>query len=269
MTRMFAALKVNLCRRYPRLLAAVEPKSLRPLTIGVLLATTALAPSGCGAVSDFANDAGLPVQDFSNVRMVREPEAELIEMRHTVRFAASRYGLDRAERDRLRSFLAGADIGYGDRILIVAPPQAIAEPGASALSGRRAEVVKAALARDRIKAAVAYAPAGDGTAGDVIAVLVRRYVALLPPCPDWSDVPAVNFNNQPMSNWSCATAVNFGMMLADPGELIRGSDPGYADGEVAARTIENYRKGKGKGLIRDASAAEVFPDAGGQGGGGE
>lgn len=64
-----------------------------------------------------------------------------------------------------------------------------------------------------------------------------------------------------MSNWSCATAVNFGMMLADPGDLVRGRDPGPADGEAVARSIESYRKGRTKDIMRDAASSEMFPAA--------
>lgn len=236
----------------------------------VLLATAAFGLSGCGSISDAANAAGLPVQDWSDVRNAREPSAELVELRHPVRFASNRYGLDQVEMDRLQSFLARAEIGYGDRVFVLAPAPGEATVAASAsLIGRRAEAVRAFLARGRIKASVAQAGPGDSDAGDRITVYVRRYVAVLPACPDWSDVPGVDFNNQPMSNWSCATAVNFGMMLAAPGDLVRGRDPGYADGEAAARTVERYRKGKTKDLIRDAAAAETYPDAGGSSSGGE
>ncbi len=252
------------------LASAGAHKVARPAIVCALLATTALELSGCGSISDAANYVGLPVQDWSDVRVAREPEAELVELRHPVRFASTRYGLDREEMERLRSFLVQAEIGYGDRVFIVAPaPVKLAPAEATWLGGRRAEAVKAFLTRERINAVVAEEAAAAGDAGDLVIVYVRRYVAVLPPCPDWSDVPAVNFNNQPMSNWSCANAVNFGMMLADPGDLVRGRDPGYADGEAAARTIENYRKGKTKDLIRDASAAEVFPEAGGKNSGGE
>ena len=64
-----------------------------------------------------------------------------------------------------------------------------------------------------------------------------------------------------MSNWSCATAVNFGMMLADPQDLARGRDPGRADGEAMARSIENYRKDRTKDIIRDSASGELFPSS--------
>ncbi|MDZ3836001.1 MAG: CpaD family pilus assembly lipoprotein [Rhodospirillales bacterium] len=231
----------------------------------ILLAAVALA--GCAAMSDAAHDVGLPVQDFSDVVVAREPRPELVAFSHEVRFAGAREDLDAAEADRLRAFLARAGSRYGgDDVFVVTAPAETAptRPGpAAALAVRRGMAVKAFLARERIAASVVQIPPEPGRRGDLVAVSVRRYVAVLPPCPDWSGVPGVNFNNQPASNWSCATAVNFGMMLANPADLVRGRDPGYADGERAARTVKAYREGKTKPIIRDASAAEVFPDAGG------
>jgi type IV pilus biogenesis protein CpaD/CtpE len=49
------------------------------------------------------------------------------------------------------------------------------------------------------------------------------------------------------------------MMLADPNDLVRGRDPGPADGEAIARSVENYRKDRTKDIIRDAASSEMFP----------
>jgi pilus biogenesis lipoprotein CpaD len=240
-------------RRSSRVLAAAA----------VVFVTAGLA--ACAAVSDLAGETGLPVQDWSDVREQREPKPELVEFSHDVRFAGNRYGLDADAVERLQTFLARTDIGYGDTVVVTAAvPQGATGGNAAWLAGRRADAVKAYLARARINASVIQTATDAVDAGERVTVYVRRYVAVLPPCPDWTGVPGVNFNNQPASNWSCATAVNFGMMLANPGDLVRGRDPGYADGEVGARSVENYRKGKTKPIIRDASAAEIFPDAGGE-----
>lgn len=227
----------------------------------------ALGLAGCAAMSDAAHDVGLPVQDFSEVATVREPRPELVAFSHEVRFGAGRENLDAREGERLRAFLLRAGSGSGGEDVFVVTVPADGEPGSgtASLAARRAAAVRAFLARERVPASVVQIPAEPGRRGDLVAVSVRRYVAVLPPCPDWTGVPGVNFDNQPISNWSCATAVNFGMMLADPGDLVRGRDPGYADGERAARSVRAYREGKTKPIIRDASAAEVFPDAG-QGG---
>lgn len=91
-------------------------------------------------------------------------------------------------------------------------------------------------------------------------------VVVLPACPDWSAWPNYStFHNQPYSDWSCATAVNLGMMVANPADLVRGRVPGQADGTVMARSVEAYRKGRTKPLLDDVSTAETFSgDAGGE-----
>lgn len=224
--------------------------------------------AGCGSISDAANSVGLPVQDWSDVRYKREPKAGLVELRHSVGFDATGYAVDRGESDRLRAFLAGADLRTGDQVMVAAAaPQGVAPGTAALLAGRRADAVAAFLRREGVKTTIAEVAPVAGARESEVLVSIRRYLAVLPACPDWTDVPGVDFNNQPTSNWSCATAMNFGMMLADPTDLVRGRDPGYADGEYSARSVENYRKGKSKDLIRDASAGEVFPDSGKSSGG--
>lgn len=261
-----------------QLVPSMPPTVRRPPTGGKhsvrrLLATTALALvaggglAGCAAMSDAAHGVGLPVQDFSEVTTAREPRPELVAFSHEVRFAGVREDLDAAEAERLRAFIDRAGSGYGGDDVFVVVVAAEGAPGSqqSTLAARRAAAIRGFLGRERIPASVVQIPPEPGRGRDLVAVSVRRYVAVLPACPDWTGVPGADFNNQPASNWSCATAVNFGMMLANPGDLVRGRDPGYADGELAARSVRLYREGKTKPIIRDASAAEVFPSAGGQG----
>jgi pilus assembly protein CpaD len=86
-------------------------------------------------------------------------------------------------------------------------------------------------------------------------------VVALPACPDWTGEPGANTDNRQLRNWSCSTAVNLGMMIADPSDLLLGRNPGYADGEYLARSVELYRKGRTRDLIRDAASGEIFPSA--------
>ena len=81
----------------------------------------------------------------------------------------------------------------------------------------------------------------------------------LPACPDWTAMPNDGFSNRPASFFGCANAVNFGMMVVEPADLVRGRDPGPADATVAARAVDRYRRGKTKDLIRDAASGDVFP----------
>jgi pilus assembly protein CpaD len=149
-------------------------------------------------------------------------------------------------------------LGSGDRVYVVASSPELSTPEARSLAERRSRAVGMFLAKNGIQSEGRFADA-DVLPSQGIAVVVQRTVVALPPCPNWSQMPNNNFDNQPMSNWSCATAVNFGLMLADPSDLARGRDPGRADGEALARSVENYRKGRTKDIIRDAASSEIFP----------
>jgi pilus assembly protein CpaD len=78
-----------------------------------------------------------------------------------------------------------------------------------------------------------------------VTVTVGRYVATPPPCPNWEKPPGYDWANTPMSNLGCATASNLGLMLADPGDLVRGREVGASDGTAQAKAVEQFRTGKG------------------------
>src|SRR3546814_4170363 len=94
--------------------------------------------------------------------------------------------------------------------------------------------------------------AGPVTDPDRAVVYVGRYHVVLPDCPDWRKQTAADFTNTPSSNYGCATTVNFARMLADPGDLVQGRDPGLSDGDRLAGTIRAYR---------DAGKANAEADA--------
>src|SRR5690606_18834183 len=86
-------------------------------------------------------------------------------------------------------------------------------------------------------------PTGPGASG--ARVTVGRYVVKPPACPDWSKPATGDPANQVTSNFGCATETNLGLMVADPGVLLRGVDQmAPADGEAVAVGIKNYREGK-------------------------
>ena len=48
------------------------------------------------------------------------------------------------------------------------------------------------------------------------------------------------------SGAQAATITNLGLMVANPGDLVRGRTPGPADGAVGARRYKSYREGEQK-----------------------
>ena len=191
----------------------------------------------------------------------REPQPDLVEYRHDVEFPAKRFSLSREQGQELEAFIARVGVVYGDRVYLATPmPQGPEGDSAVRLAERRAESVTSFLELNDIRIDALIDGYGDGSPlGDSVTVLVHRYVVALPACPDWTDKPSKKFLNQPANNWSCATAINFGMMVADPGDLVRGRQAGPGDGQLLADSIYRYRKGETKPLMDDVSTAETFP----------
>jgi pilus assembly protein CpaD len=197
---------------------------------------------------------------FDGATVQREPQPNLVQYRHVIEFPEERFSLDQAEGHRLESFLTRVGVGYGDRVYLAAgSPEGVEEPVASRLAERRTESISGFLGLHNIKIAALINGSGDEASfGDTVTVLVERHVVSLPACPDWTELPAAKLNNRPTSNWSCATAINFGMMVADPSDLVRGAEPGYGDGERLAGAVERYRTGDTAPLTDDVSTQDVF-----------
>lgn len=210
-------------------------------------------------------DSMLGFEDRSQIYAQRQPQAQVTELSHTVNFATANAQLTAIEAEQLKRFIDGIDPASGDRVFLVPGyPRGLTPLEASRISDRRTDAVASFLARNRVRAELGAADASlSADIGEGVTVVVRRLVVALPECPDWTGQPGENGNNQPTSNFGCATTVNFGMMLADPRDLIRGQDPGLADGELLSRSIYNYRRGQTKELIRDAGASDVYPSSGG------
>ncbi len=214
--------------------------------LAMTVTAAALIVSGCaGGTSDSIDRGGflatfdLPLEDFSAVPEARRPEANQVQYVHDVRFAFGEAALSAGERQRLDAFLVKTGVGYGDRVHVVA-----GRPAAR-LATRRRETVAAFLALRLVEAEPLLSDfAAEPPLTSMVRVIVRRYVVTLPGCPDWSGRPGRSYNNQVSSNFGCASAVNLGVMVANPGDLEAGRRLEAADGEFMARSIERYRKGE-------------------------
>ncbi len=247
-----------------------RPRIIRQFLIASMVGG-ALMVSGCAETATgivlgtgvyyAANPDQLPLEDFSDVPEAREPRADLVQYSHDVAFAAGEARLANGQRQRLDTFLARLEAGYGDRFYVVAGRGRRGAPkqAAARLAERRRQAVMAFLELRRLRVLPLRIEFGiDAPVGEAVKVIVRRYVVTLPGCPDWTGRPGVTFNNTTSSNFGCATAVNFGLMVADPGDIVAGRHPGLMDGEFVARSIERYRKGETTPLAgEDASTAEV------------
>ena len=93
---------------------------------------------------------------------------------------------------------------------------------------------------------------------------VGRYTVTLPPCPNWSSPPNVEYTNAHNSNWGCAAATNLGLMVANPADLVSGRTLAPADGQPAVNAVQRYMTDRVK--QPPAPTASPFGASGGGGG---
>jgi pilus assembly protein CpaD len=210
------------------------------------------------AACTVASACALPPEDWSEVRQTPQARAEPATFRHMVRFQPNSAHISGPERHRLGSFLSQVRPEDADAIVLAVEPlhAPAGDKKPILLRLRQREIMsafqQAGAAAETISIDAAQAPA------DSVVATVRTHVVVLPGCPDWSTDPRRGGNNQPSSNWGCATAVNFGIMIANPRDMIRGRGLSPANGERLARSIERYRNDKTTPLTNE-NATSVSP----------
>ena len=229
----------------------------------LLLVTASSLAGGCQYFEEPAGDPGLTTLNGTTNMSRPEPEVKRAVYRHEVAFVPGDATLVPASQQDLDAFVGEVGVAAADEFMIIGPDQA------SPLSSRQRQMVSSYLALKGVNVAplpvdAAYAPAS----ADTVSVILRRKTVVLPACPDWTSTPNQSFTNRPQRNFGCATAVNLGMMVEVPTDLERGRGLGPKEGTIAAKSIDRYRKGKTKELIRDAGSSDVFPaaDSGSSGG---
>ena len=198
-----------------------------------LLAALAVLVAAC------AQDAG----DYSAAQAPKDLQVQWVTLDHDVRFAEGVDVLDPRERVHLDAFLAQLALRPSDRFLLDIGP--VAGRAVDPVRQARLDAVEQRIRRQLPGAAIVPF-SGDGAPAGGLRLIVGRYVALPPNCPNWSRPSAANPGNLPDSNFGCATATNLGAMVADPADLLRGRDLAPADGTVMAAGVRRYRLGKVK-----------------------
>lgn len=191
----------------------------------------------------FLSGCEIREEDWTRMPQPRTPKVEQASFTHSVVFAPDEAVLAPERRTELDRFLIRTRTGSADSVRVVSGP------GGAAIASRRAASVTAYLRH--LGALVEVAAAGFGLPTpepDTVDVIVRRSVVVLPGCPDWSDKPGDTRNNTVSRNWGCATAVNLGLMVAEPRDLVAGRDLSPADGDAAVLGIQRYRAGETKPL---------------------
>jgi len=190
-----------------------------------------LFTAGCGADTTFWTPAASP----------KVNKVALTHLSHDVFFPAAAVDAESSGLGGLDAFVARHQVGYGDRIYVVASAS-----NPDPVATRRAEGVARHLARRGLDATILASAewAGAPASGNGVRVLVHRFVVVAPRCPDWRKPANADYGNTQASNFGCADAVNLGMMLADPRDLVEGRTMEGASGDAAAAAVKRYRDGK-------------------------
>lgn len=194
-----------------------------------------------------------------------EPQRQLdvarVEHAHTVYFATD---ADRPSADEQRRLTAFLDALDPDRRLAFRLSGHADDRASEAynldLSARRARGVSQLIRERGLADDIATTAFGErapswpghseaARAGNRrVEVVVDGWTVELAGCPDWSRDPADTALNYPLSNLGCATLGNLGLMVADPGDLVRGRPLGPADATREAEAVVRYRTDKVKAL---------------------
>lgn len=193
---------------------------------------------GIGAVAALAS-CSPETSYWSPAESSKQPRVDWVRFDHTVAFDARARGLNDAERERLDEFFERIEPRYGDQILVGTGATATAK---DEVAIQRVAAVAEYLRSNGIKVGLLPSVAQARWDGSV-RLMVGRYVVTPPRCPDWTKSASYDPLNVVSSNFGCATATNLDLMVADPGDLVRGRPAGPADGAAAARAIKTYREG--------------------------
>jgi pilus assembly protein CpaD len=162
---------------------------------------------------------------------------------HDVRFPSGAQ-ITSGEMAQLDAFINRHDIGYGDRVYVLA--------NASNARQRTTNVINYMKAHGIAAVGLNSVEAQPG----MVRIVINRHIVVPPNCPDWSKPMTSDYSNTPMSNLGCSTTANLGAMVADPGELIQGRQAGAADAEESTGAIRRYRTDKIKPLRTESTGAQ-------------
>ncbi len=200
----------------------------RAVFLTMVLAAAAL--EGCAA----------PEADVAPVETAKTIKVDRVRVQLSPAYAPGGTELPVAETRRLESFLDQAHVRPNDHVYVAAAP-------GDRLAAARIRQLGALLMRRGIE--LETVPPPDGIEPNHLALMVDRYVATPPACPDWSGSPMTPHDNVPGSNFGCATMNNLAQMVDNPRDLMEGRALGPADAEPASDAVKRYRAGQVKPLL--------------------
>ena len=193
----------------------------------MLLAAGAVIVAGCAQT----------VADWTPAPTPHDLQVKWVTHEHSISFNSQANLSNQASRS-LDRFLSEIDLRPSDRLFVDVGPKS-----GDVVSDSRIGAINDQL-HHYIPGAKALPITGEKGSDREISLIVGRYVVLPPNCPDLSSPSSANPGNLNDSNFGCSTNRNLGLMLANPGDLLRGRPLGPADGQALSRSIRKYRAGE-------------------------
>ena len=181
-----------------------------------------------------------PTQHWHPAEAPKVNKVAWVQFNHAVVFPAGATALPASEREMLDRFVMESGASYGDQVRIAASGAARTPDQEAAAARREAAIIGYFRSRNMI-ASRGSRPRDGSPADATVTVAVGRYVVTPPKCPDWSKPSGFDPENTAGSNFGCATQTNLGLMVADPGDLLRGRELGPADGRFVQGAQERYQ----------------------------
>lgn len=198
-----------------------------------------------------------PVSEWSDAESSKQIRVDYMRLQHDIAFAPGGADLAEGESGGLAIFLEQAEVEGGDHIFF--QPASNDKLAAARIGQLTRELMQQGLGATTL-------PPSTAVAADHMTVVVERYVATPPDCPNWSKSPSGDHSNTLPSNYGCADATNFGLMVADPRDLLVGRSLGPARGDPALSGYARYRNGKpAKPDTGSTSGTFTFSGGGGAG----
>ena len=190
----------------------------------LLAAAAAILLSGCGTSNRGLESAHQPVVSRADYALDVQSGAD---------------GIGPDEARRVVGWMDTLRIGYGDTIALDDPY--------GATRATRVDVAQIAARYGLLlsdEAPVTGSPVTPGT----VRIVVSRSRAAVPGCADWSRMNSPDYNAHTGSNYGCATNTNLAAMVANPADLVRGSNgSGDYDTATGTRAINTLRGAKPTG----------------------
>lgn len=193
-----------------------------------LLSVLAIIVAGCAQT----------VADWTPAASTNDLDVKWVTHEYSVNFTNSANALTKQEARSLGRFLGEIDLRPSDRLFVDVGPKS-----GDVVKDMRVGIINEQL-RHYVPGAEALVITGEKGTDSNVRLIVGRYVVVPPNCPDLSKPSATNPGNFNDSNFGCSTQRNLGLMLANPGDLLRGRTLGPADGEALGRGIRTYRAGE-------------------------